>query len=70
MIASLKLVYVVLGSVPLTTFLFKVLTSPSSDRNPNPMGFVWCTLLFTATPSLGYLLLFKAVPAVVRIARR
>lgn len=70
MLARLKRLYILLSASPLALFLYKEWTLPSADRNPNPMGFVWCLLLFTVTPCLGYVLLFKLVPVVVRFGRR
>ena len=70
MLARLKLLYVLLSAFTLALLLYKEWTLPSADRNPNPMGFVWCLLLFTVTPYVGYVLVFKFVPVVVRFARR
>ena len=70
MIARMRLLYILLSATPLGYFLFKVLTTPSADRNPNPMGLVWCLLLFTVVPYVGYLLLFKLLPGVLRSVRQ
>ena len=61
-VAYLKLIYLLAGVSWFAFWTFKLLTIPAADRNPNPLGLVYCLLLFAAVPALGYVLLFKILP--------
>jgi len=61
-IAYLKLIYVLAGISFFAYWTIKLLSVPSADRNPNPLGLVYCLLLFAGVPTLGYILLFKVLP--------
>jgi len=61
-IAYLKLVYLLAGVSWFAFWTFKLLMIPAADRNPNPLGLVYCLLLFAAIPALGYVLLFIILP--------
>jgi hypothetical protein len=68
MIARLKLLYVLLSVSFVSWSLYRMFAIPADLRNPNPMGFVYCLMLFVALPSVGYILLFKLL--VPRFLRR
>jgi len=61
-IAYLKLIYVLAGISWFVLWTVKLLSVPAAERNPNPIGLVYCLLLFAAIPTLGYVLLFKFLP--------
>ena len=61
-LAYLKLMYVLAGVSFFLYWTVKLLSVPAADRNPNPMGLVYCLLLFSGIPTLGYILLFKVLP--------
>lgn len=61
-VAYLKRLYVLAGVSWFAFWTFKLLSIPSSDRNPNPLALVYCLLLFAAIPALGYVLLFMLLP--------
>jgi hypothetical protein len=59
MIARLRLLYLLLSAAFVGWSLYRLLAIPADLRNPNPMGLVYCLVLFVAIPSVGYFLLFK-----------
>ena len=61
-VADLKLIYVPVGVSWFVYWTVRLLSVPVADRNPNPMGLVYCLLLFAGVPTLGYILLFKILP--------
>ncbi|MBZ5575613.1 MAG: hypothetical protein LAP40_03515 [Acidobacteriia bacterium] len=69
-VAYLKRLYALAGASWFAFWAIKLLTAPSADRNPNPLGLVYCLLLFAGLPSLGYVLLFIILPWTGRRLRR
>lgn len=61
-VAYLKLIYILAGASYFAFWTLKLLSTPSADRNPNPLGFVLCLIVFAAPPTVGYILLFKVLP--------
>jgi hypothetical protein len=61
-VAYLKLIYVLAGVSWFAFWTVKLLSTPSADRNPNPLALVYCLLLFAGLPAIGYVLLFKILP--------
>jgi hypothetical protein len=59
MLARWKLLYFVLSVSFVGWSIYRLLAVPADLRNPSPMAFIYCLLLFLAIPSLGYVLLFK-----------
>jgi hypothetical protein len=59
MVARLRLLYLLLSVSFPGWSLYRLLTVPAELRNPNPMGLVYCLVLFIAVPAIGYILLFK-----------
>jgi hypothetical protein len=66
----LKQLYAALSVVWLAYAFAKMTAIPAAERNPNPLGIVYCMLLFTAIQVVGYFLLFKLVPRITRGLRR
>lgn len=66
-VAYLKMIYALAGMSWFAYWTFYLLQAP--DRNPNPLAFVVCLLVFAATPALGYVLLFKIFPWIGRRLR-
>ena len=66
----LKVVYAAVSFTWVTYWTFRLLAVPAADRNPNPMGLVYCLLLFIAIPTFGYFVLFRFVPWATRSLRR
>jgi hypothetical protein len=62
LIAYLKRIYVLAGILWFAFWTIKLLSFSSADRNPNPLGLVYCLLLFAGLPTLGYIVLFKVLP--------
>ena len=69
-IAYLKLLYVLVGVSWFVFWTVKLLSVPSADRNPYPMGMVYCLVLFAGIPAVGYILLFQVLPWTARRLRQ
>ncbi len=68
MVARLRLLYLLLSVSFLGWSLYRLLAIPAELRNPNPMSFVYCLVLFITIPCVGYILLFKLL--VPRFSKR